>query len=394
MRYLYGLFFLLLPAALVRGQSAEVRRALVFPVQARHVHASSLVELPGGDLLLAWFEGSGERTADDVRIRGARLRRGETTWSTPFDLADTPGLPDCNPVLFLNGRGTLFLVWIAVQANRWEQSILRVRTSTDPVGPGAPVWNWQDNILLKPDARFADAVRTGLGQLPERQAGWAGYAPEYDEQILAASQDPMKRSLGWMTRIKPLRLPSGRLVLPLYSDGFNLAMMALSDDDGGTWRASSPLVGRGPIQPALGRRRDGTLVAHLRDSGDPPGRVQRSESTDEGETWSPAVRTTLPNTASVEVLPLRDGRWVLVGNDVADGRYRLSLYLSADEGRTWQPALRLEDHPPAPKSGYSYPALIQTTDGLLHLSYSAHGAPDQKSIRHVVLDPARLVARP
>src|SRR5690606_25581159 len=138
------------------------------------------VELPNGDLLLAWFQGSGERTADDVRIMGARLKKGNGKWSMPFELADTPDLPDCNPVLFI-AEGKLFLVWIAVLANRWENSILRVRSTAAFGGTGAPEWQWQDNILLKPDGRFADEVAARLRELPSQHHGWSAYAPKYDE---------------------------------------------------------------------------------------------------------------------------------------------------------------------------------------------------------------------
>ena len=158
---LLPLFLLLTKAAIAQPQPTQlpvVREMLLFPAQEQHVHGSSLVQLPNGDFLAAWFQGSGERTADDVRIMGARLHKGEKSWSKPFLLADTPSLPDCNPVLFLNNQGKLFLVWIAVQANRWEQSILRFRTSTSYSKAGAPVWAWQDNILLKPDDRFAEEV--------------------------------------------------------------------------------------------------------------------------------------------------------------------------------------------------------------------------------------------
>src|SRR5690606_2690625 len=134
---------------------------LVFPLQSQHVHGSSVVELPNGDLLLAWFQGSGERTADDVRIMGARKKRGDRYWSVPFELADTPHLPDCNPVLCMAGD-KLFLVWIAVQANKWEHSVLRLRSTAQYGDAGAPTWEWQDNILLKPGEEFAKAVATKL----------------------------------------------------------------------------------------------------------------------------------------------------------------------------------------------------------------------------------------
>ncbi|RDB03442.1 sialidase family protein [Runella aurantiaca] len=369
--------------------SPIVRSTLIFPGQEKHVHGSSLVNLPNGDFLSVWFYGSGERTADDVKIMGARLKKGETVWSEPFEMADTPHLPDCNPVLFLNQQGKLFLVWIAVQANQWEQSILRFKTSTDYAKSGPPIWNWQDNILLKPDDNFAKEVAEKFKKLPENTAGWAGYARKYDDMIIEAAKDAPKRSIGWMTRIKPMLMENGRIVLPLYSDGYNFSLMAISDDFGTTWKPSLPLVGRGPIQPALAKRKNGNLVAYLRDSGDEPTRVQISESSDKGESWTASLKTDIPNTASVEILTLQDGKWAFLGNDIDDGRYRVSLYLSDDEGKTWKWKTRLEDHA-RDKGGYSYPCLIQTPDGLLHITYSAHADKNNKSIKYVVVDPKKM----
>jgi predicted neuraminidase len=372
------------------GQNPVIVNAmLIFPTQEKHVHGSSLVNLPNGDFLAVWFQGSGERTADDVRIMGARLKKGDKIWSEPFLMADTPDIPDCNPVLFLNQENKLFLVWIAVQANQWEQSILRFKTSTEYNQSGAPVWNWQDNILLKPNDDFAKEVAAKFKTLPDTHHGWAGYAPEYDHMIIEASKDVAKRSIGWMTRIKPLIMPDGHIVLPLYSDGFNLSMMAISDDNGTTWRPSLPLVGRGPIQPAVVQKKNGNLVAYMRDSGDSPTRVHYSESTDKGESWSASVKLDIPNTASVELLVLNDGRWAFLGNDIYDGRYRLSLFLSDDEGKTWKWKIRMEDHDPK-YGGFSYPCLIQTKDGLLHMTYSYHVEKNQKSIKYAVVDPQKI----
>ena len=216
---------------------------LIFEPQKLHTHGSTLVNLSNGDILCAWFMGKGERSADDVKIMGARLKKGEKTWSAPFEMADTYNIPDCNPVLFLNNAGKLHLVWIAVGANRWEGSILRVRTSTDYLKSGAPVWNWQDNIILKPDDKFASEVENKFKTIPSHGIGWSGYAPRYEQLIIDASKDNMKRSTGWMTRIKPLILNNGRILLPLYSDGYNFSLVAISEDDGKTWHASLPIVG-------------------------------------------------------------------------------------------------------------------------------------------------------
>jgi len=372
-----------LPSSSIKFES------LVFALQQEHVHGSSLAELPNGDMLIAWFQGSGERHADDVRIMGSRLSKGTNAWSKPFELAETPGLPDCNPVLFLLGE-KLYLVWVAVQANKWEQSILRFRTSTNYHKAGPPLWEWQDNILLKPDVLFAKEVEAKLKSLPDLNEGWAEYAPKYDDMITEASKDITKRSMGWMTRIKPLILANGTVLLPLYSDGLNMSMLAISKDQGKSWQPSLPIVGRGPIQPALAQRKDGTIVAYMRDSGNAPNRVQVSESADEGMTWTVAQKTNIPNTASVELTVLKDGRWAFLGNDIGDGgRYRLSLYLSNDEGRTW-PSKTIIEQDPSKKGSFSYPSLIAGKDGLLYLSYSYHLENNKKSIKYVVVDPSKI----
>jgi len=140
---MYRLFaFLFLFLSVVAGAQrkdsykAVLTEQFIFTPQPEHAHGSSIVALPNGDFLACWFQGSGERKSDDVRILGSRLVKGKSEWEKPFVMADTPGLPDCNPVLFLNNKKKLFLVWIAVQGNMWEGSILRTRTTTNYNNPG------------------------------------------------------------------------------------------------------------------------------------------------------------------------------------------------------------------------------------------------------------------
>ena len=368
------------------SKSPIVNSMLIFPPQKLHTHGSTIVDLPNGDFLAAWFEGNGERQADDVKILGARLKKGEDTWSEPFLMADTYNIPDCNPVLFLNHQHKLFLVWIAVEANRWEYSILRYRTSIDYNKSGAPVWNWQDNILLKPDDRFSKEVKSKFKDLPPGRSAWAAYAPQYDNMIIEASKDEGKRSIGWMTRIKPLLLGDNKIMLPLYSDGFNFSLVAISDDDGTNWYPSLPIVGRGNVQPSLIQKKDGTVVAYMRDNGDDPSRVQISESADSGMTWTAAQKTQMPNTASVQVYKLRDGKWAFIGNDIDDGRYQISLYLSDDEGKTWKWKTHLEKVNEG-EGSFSYPSLLQASDGLLHITYSYQVKDHLESIKYVVINP-------
>lgn len=391
---LFSILFLV-PSFTVMSQTRNEKKTivseeLIFPYQNEHVHGSSIVMLPNGDLLACWFQGSGERTADDVRVMGARLKKGLKSWTAPFLMADTKGIPDCNPVLFLNRKGKLFLFWVAVIANKWEDAILRYRTTTQYSGEGAPDWEWQDDIFLKPDDGFVKEVEKRFREMPESQAGWAAYAPLYDNMIKEASKDLLKRSIGWMTRIHPITLDSGRILLPLYSDGFNFSIVAISDDDGTTWRPSLPIVGRGPIQPALAVKKNGNIVAYMRDSGDSPTKVHTSVSTDSGESWSASQKTDIPNEASVEICVMKDRKWVFLGNDINDGRYQFSIYLSDDEGNTWK-WKELIEYNADRKGSFSYPCLIQTNDGLLHFSYSYSLGEGKKSIKHVVLDPKKLM---
>ena len=300
-------------------------------------------------------------------------------------MADTPEFPYCNPVMSIYNKERLWLFWIAVTAHRWERSILKYRRASDYQKSGPPNWEWQDVILLKPGEKFSQAIKEGFKKNVTDEGMWAEYAYPYERLIVEASKDPVKRQIGWMTRIHPLVLQSGRILLPLYSDGFNVCLMAISDDLGEHWRASSPLVGRGPIQPTLVQKKDGTIVAYLRDSGDAPNRVMKSISKDEGETWSFAVDTDIHNPgSSLEVITLKNGRWLMVYNDTEDGRHSMALALSDDEGLTWKIKKNINKIEHRSKS-YGYPSLIQTRDGMLHLTFT-YKEKGRNTIKHATFN--------
>src|SRR5690349_7329655 len=93
--------------ALRSAEKPLFQSELIFPLETWHNHASCIVETPNGDLLVCWFHGSGERTADDVKIEGARLKKGAREWGKRFTLADTPDFPDGNPCLFIDPQKRL-----------------------------------------------------------------------------------------------------------------------------------------------------------------------------------------------------------------------------------------------------------------------------------------------
>ncbi|MGK7394907.1 MAG: sialidase family protein [Candidatus Cyclobacteriaceae bacterium M3_2C_046] len=411
--------------------------SVIFPLQSDHVHGPTMVDLPNGDLLAAWFQGSGERWADDVRIMGSRLTNGDTAWSQPFLMADVPGFPDINPMMFMDQEQRLWLMWYPVVANQWETSIPMYRISQDYLSAGPPEWDWQDILLAKPGDktergiqpgdRFVEATQQQLKEyeyylkqelLPQFTAAeqsqflqwWDGYKQKTDslvqgrnmvrsgrirqdgQEVSARLGYPLSRRIGWQTKNKPL-LVGDRIIVPLYSDGLDCSLFALTDDLGKTWQFSNPVIGGIGIQPAIAVAGDGTLAAFLRDNGPPPQRIQQTVSYDTGATWTIARDIELPNPgAGFDITNLASGEWLLVYNDQEEGRYNLTAALSVDAGKSW-PWKRSIEHDPRGElaTASHYPAVIQSEDQMIHVVYSFHhndrkGAP-HKTIKYVRFSP-------
>ncbi len=356
------------------------RSELVFPLHPQHNHAPGIAECPNGDMLVSWYRGSGERKADDVAVYGARLKAGESAWSDAFLMVDTPGFPDGNTALWVDDRGRLILFWPVVIANTWESCLTQYLVSEDYAGEGCPKWQWRGSIFLKPE-RFAERMQAGLAERVKLGATDA----EIDQvaaHLRSHLDDKLSARLGWQTRCKPTRLPSGRILLPLYTDLYSVSLMAISDDGGETWFASEPLAGFGNIQPAVLRRDDGTLVAYMRENG-PLGKIRVAESKDEGMSWGPVGVIDLPNPGSgLDAVRLANGHWAMIYNDTKEGRHSLAVSISEDEGKTWSHTRHLEKQP---AGSFHYPAIIQTKDGLIHVVYSYFVA-DGKSMKHAAFD--------
>jgi predicted neuraminidase len=376
-----------IPGPWLRGDEPLHASELIFPLNAEHNHAPGVVECSNGDLIVSWYRGSGERRADDVLVLGSRLRSGSQQWSPPFLMVDTPGFPDCNTCLLIDQQDQLWLFWPTILANTWESCLTNFLVASDYTADGPPVWKRNGLVLLKPDD-FSVAANAELDALVAR-------APQpLTERMQAAIAevrsrlgDKLYQRLGWQPRCKPTVLHSGRFLLPLYTDTFSVSIMAISDDGGLTWRASAPLLGFGAIQPAVVERRDGTVVAYMRENGVLE-KIRVSQSSDGGETWGPVGTIDLPNPGSgLDAMRLDSGRWLLVYNDRTEGRNSLAVSLSEDEGLSWKWTRHLENEP---TGAFHYPAVTQGKDGRIHLVYS-YFVEGGKSMKHVAVNEAWIM---
>ncbi|HTE33786.1 MAG TPA: exo-alpha-sialidase, partial [Chryseolinea sp.] len=292
------------------------------------------------------------------------------------------------------------------------------RISENYEEPGAPTWAWQDVLFVKVgdktergiqpyDGFVADVTeqleayeiylkQKLLPVLPDSTRKQLRYAWEkYKDKMDSLSKGknmvrsgrikegndertvdlgyPLTRRLGWQTKNKAVYM-GGRLIVPLYSDGFDCSLFAITDDDGKTWQYSNPVLGGAGIQPTIAIGKDSLLVAYLRDNGPEPHRMQRTESHDKGLTWSIPKDDALPNPgAGCDVVTLASGDWLMVFNDSERGRQNLSVALSDDEGKSWKWKRVIENDIRAEKTTSShYPAIIQDKNGLIHISYSYH----------------------
>ena len=222
------------PAAL-QQEKPFLTSELLFPLEHWHNHGSTVVELSNGDLLTCWFHGSGERTADDVVVRGARLAKGARTWSAPFLMADTPGYPDTNSTMFVDPKQRLWLLWPTILANEWQTALMKYKIASSFDNAGKPQWAVSEVLHVTPGDEFARTVNAEVDRMiasgeVESAVDGAERGRTYLERLRKDAANKLTRRLGWMTRAHPYVLDNSRLIVPLYSDGFNFSLMAITDD--------------------------------------------------------------------------------------------------------------------------------------------------------------------
>jgi len=284
-------------------------------------HCATLVELPNGELLAAWFSGAFE-TAPDQAIYLARLARSANTWTPPQIAVDTPGHADGQPVFLLDHHHTLWLYYVTLSGDDWTTAHIKRRPSND------------------------------LGHT---------WGPEEDLGL----------EEGFMLRSRPLFLPypggGGRWLLPAYDEKRWQSFMLISEDDGRTWQIGHPIVTPpGNIHACVVPLAGAHLLAYLR-TGGKGGFIWQTTSMDGGMSWATPQPTPLPNpNAGLDLIRLPNGPLVLAFNNSYQRRTPLCVALSEDVGKTWRHLRVLEDD----DAEFSYPTLATTRDGKIAAVYT------------------------
>ena len=311
-------------------------------------HASTLINLPNGDILAAWFGGSWEKGSDVAIWMSRRTVKG---WQKPYVVADTWGVALWNPVLFRRDDGRIVLFY----------------------KEGAIIPEWRTMVKYSEDG--------GVTFSP---------AKELVEGDKSGGRGPVKN--------KPVVLSDGSIVAPASiegdSDGLNKkglwdCFVDISKDGGDTWERSDlvPLrrvgvdvvdkvydprhcYGKGIIQPSLWESKPGYVHILTRSTSSA---IFRSDSTDGGKTWCCAYQSGLPNNNSgSDLVKLPNGNLVMAWNPVGNlpnyykgPRTPLVLSHSADNGDTWDTVFTFENT----QGSFAYPAIIANDEDIL-LTYT------------------------
>ena len=309
-------------------------------------HAATVAETNDGTIVAAWFGGTKERNPD-VCIWFSRFINGR--WTPSQNVAngivnDTLRYACWNPVLYQVPGGELQLYY--------------------KVGPN--VAGWVGKVVTSNDGGLTWSQPR---ELPKDFLGPVKNKPVLLKNGTLLSPSSMEGEGGW------------RVHFEMSKDFGKTLTRTPAINDGRTFRA---------IQPTILVHKNGNLQILCRTQSRALG---ESWSTDNGKTWSPMTKSILPNNNSgVDAVSMSDGRHLLVYNHLLPhdslpggkgARTPLNVAVS-DDGKTWYAAAVLED---SPIPQYSYPSVIQSSDGLVHIVYTWR----RKGVKHIVIDPQQLI---
>jgi len=339
--------FLILCTFSFQIEAQELKKEFIYEhASFPSAHASTIVEINKGEYLAAWFGGTAEGNPD-VAIWSSR--RTNAGWSKPEEMAREIGVPCWNPVFFHSKGGRLWLYYkFGPNVREWSAG----RRYSDDEGK---TWSKPEHlpagvygpIRAKPLLMADGSIVSGTSV--ESYQSWATWVEHSTDN-----------GLTW-TRTGPITLPELRVLPPIEGTEKTRAI--------------------GLIQPSVISLGGKHLRMYMRSSTQ-IGKICIADSTDDGLTWTDARKLDIPNPNSgIDAVRLKDGRVVLIYNDTPSGRTPLNLAVSND-GEHFRNFSTIESEP----GEFSYPALIQASDGDLHMTYTYN----RKTIRYVVFPLASI----
>ena len=346
-----NLFVFFIASTFCSQAPSEITNSRVLGTEfpGKYKHPASIEELANGDLYIAYYGGDGEY-AEDTAVYGLRKKKGETEWSRPEVIADTPYRSEGNAVIWQAPDGIVWLFYVCRYGETWSTSRIKAKISKD----GAQTWS--------------------------------------DPSIIAFEQ-------GMMVRNRPIVLKSGEYLLPVYlekgSDREAVEADSVSrflkfDPKSKNWVLHGEIKSdKGNIQPAVAAVSKNRLIAYCRRGGgygkDEIGYVVRSESNNGGKTWQRGTDSEFPNpNAAVDFLRLKSGNLLLIYNRSMNDRTPLSAAISTDNDRSYKHRFDLLTG----KGPFAYPFVIQANDGKIHMVYTTE---ERTVIKHLVFSEQDIV---
>ncbi len=300
-------------------------------------HVASLVQIKEDHFICVWYEGPYETSPETV-IKIAHKKPQNTEWEKAQNLFVFKGVPLGNPVLFAFDDTRIFIIFSLLLGESWEESILCISHSTD-----------KGKSWTNPSIFF-----------------------------------PYK---GFLAKNKPIKLSSGKIIVPIYSERELCPYMVILDDIDRHINLEfvAETMARGKaIQPVVVELEPKKLLMFCRTN---QGRIWKSVSYNDGLSWSICTPTLLPNPYSaVDLMKTSTEDLLLAFNNSNNNRHSLSVALSEDKGYSWSFLQTVEKG----EGEYSYPCLIQDTNQDIHLVYTVH----RYQIKHVRFDLEWIKQRP
>ena len=346
---------LVLCVAAIRSASASdeitIHRVVGPEIPGQYKHPATVAELHNGDLYIAYYGGEGEYQGDTA-VYGLRLVKGQTKWTTPQIIADTPNRSEGNAAVWQAPDGIVWLFYVTNYGPTWSSARIKYKISKD----GAHTWS--------------------------------------DSEMLSFE-------LGTMARSRPIVLNNGDYLLPVYHETGEDRERTAPDTcsyflryhpQQKTWTETNRIYSKmGNLQASPVQIDDDYLVAYIRRGGGfgplKEGVLYRSESRDGGRTWSPGKETDFPNpNSAADFIKLKNGHLLLVFNDNNQGhRMPLTVAISTDHDKSFPHRRNIVNRP---GDSAAYPSAIQSQDGKIHVVYTS---AKRTVINHAVFDESAIL---